>query len=148
MPASLGSVTKARFEHDPEAHKLHIEFDVAAGQTVHQADPVVMATNGDVQAAASGDSVFKLVGVSIHDGIAAERVTISMKGYCVVNGEAAAAPFDAGSCKLGAWNATTGLREYAAVTGADDAAKTALAVGFNLTQVTADGAAVKVCLHL
>jgi hypothetical protein len=148
MPASLGSVTTSRFEHDPEAHKLHIEFEVAAAQSVYKADPVVLATNGKVQAAASGDSVYKLLGVSIHDGGAGDRVTISMKGYCVVNAEAAAASFDAGSCKLGAWNATTGLREYAAVTGADDAAKTALAVGFNLTQVTADGDAVMICLNV
>lgn len=150
MPTTLGSVTTARFEHDPEAHKLHIEFDIVSAQSVYKADPVVLGTNGKVQAAASGDSVYKLLGVSIHDGtaVAGKRVTISMKGYCVVNAEASGASQNAGPVEIGSWNATTGLRGYAAITGADDAAKTARAVGFQLTQVTSIGDKIRVCLNL
>lgn len=169
MPATLGDVTKNVFEHTPEAHKLHIEFVVQTGQTVHKGDPVVLHTDGTVKAAATADPAYKIIGVSIHDGAADERVTVAMKGYCVVIGEAAAASFNAGPCKLGAWNGTTLRREFAAMVvtaldastvdgtyGAEEAAvinnlrtkleEYQLLVGHNLTQGTSDGDAVKICL--
>jgi hypothetical protein len=146
MPATLGSVTTSVFEHTPEAHKLHMEFTVAAGQSVHKGDLVVLATNGRVQAAASADAAFKILGVAIHDGAAGEFVTVAMRGYAVVNAEAAAAALSAGPVQLGAWNAGTSLREYAAAAGADDDAKTTVTIGHNLTQATNDGDAIQVAL--
>lgn len=140
MPSTLGSTTTSRFEHSPEAHKLHIDFEVASGQTVHEGDPVVLTAAGDIQAAASGASAETLLGVAIMDGTAGNRATVSMKGYCEVNGEAAAASLSAGPIELGAWNATTGLREFAAAT---TAAKTC---GHNLIQATADGDPIRVVL--
>jgi hypothetical protein len=148
MPSTLGSVTKSVFEHLPEAHKLHLEFTVAAAQAVRKGDPVVLAANGNVQAAASAAPGYTVIGVSLHDGAAGEFVTIAMKGYCVVNAEAAAASLNAGAVQLGAWNGTTLLREYAVAAGADDQVKDTVAIGHNLTQAVADGDAIKVCLTL
>lgn len=143
MPTTLGSTTVSRFEHSPEAHKLHIDFEVATGQTVHMADPVLLATNGDIQAAAAGASAETLIGVAMTDGVATERVTVSMKGYCEVHGENGfAGALNAGPVELGAWNATTGVREFIA---ASTAAKT---IGHNLFQVAADGAAIRVVILL
>ena len=146
MPASLGSVTKSVFEHTPEAHKLHMEFVVAAGQNVYKGDLVVLATNGRVQAAGAAVGAFAVLGVAIHDGAAGEFVTVAMRAYAVVNGEAAAATLNAGAVQLGAWNATTVRREYAAAGGADDDARTTVTIGHNLTQAVADGDAIQVAL--
>lgn len=146
MPATLGSTTTHAFEHDPEAHKLHIEFEVAAGQAVHPADPVILATNGKIQAAGAAASVHTVIGVALKEVAAGLRATVAMKAYCVVNGEAAAASFNAGICQLGAWNATTKRREFAVST--NDAAGLLVTVGHNLTQAVADGDAVKVALLL
>jgi hypothetical protein len=146
MPNTLGTVTKSVFEHLPEAHKLHLEFTVAAGQTVRRGDPVVLATNGTVQPAASAAPAFSVIGVPLQDGAAGKFVTVAMKGYAVVNAEAAAVSLNAGAVQLGAWNGTTLQREYAAVAGADDQVRDTVAVGHNLTQVAADGDAIKVCL--
>lgn len=169
MPATLGTVTTSVFEHTPEAHKLHMEFTVTAALTVRKGDPVVFATNGRVQAAATAEPAWKIVGVAIMDGIAGEFVTIAMKAYCVVNAEAAAASLNAGPVKLGAWNATTVRREYAAAVitaldastvdgtyGAQEQAvienlrtkieEYQLIVGWNITQATSDGDAIQVAL--
>lgn len=142
MPSTLGSTTEHRFDIDPEAHKLHIEFDVETAQVVHDADPVILAANGKIQLAGSAAPAYTVIGVSIHEAVAAERATVSMKAYCVVKAEAAAASLNAGPIQLGAWNATTGRREYATTADA------ALAIGHNLTQATADGEAILAALLL
>lgn len=146
MPATLGSVTVSAFEHDPEAHKLHIEFEVQTAQSVHPADPVILATNGRVQAAGAAAPVHTVIGVALKEVAAGLRVTVAMKAYCVVIGEAAAATFNAGICQLGAWNGTTLRREYAVSTA--DAAGLLVTIGHNLTQAVADGDVVKVALLL
>jgi len=142
MPTTLGSVTTSKFENSPEAHKLHIEFEVAAGQVVHEGDAVILAAAGTIQLAGTGASAETLIGVAIMDGIAGERVTVSMKGYTRVNAEAGTASLNAGPVELGAYNTVTDLREYAA---ASTAPKT---VGHNLTQATADGDPIQVVILL
>ncbi len=150
MPATLGSATISRFLVDPEAHKLSLEFDVETAQVVHKGDAVVLSADGKVQAAASGDPLYKVIGYSLHDGDATvagkTRVTVVMRGFAVVYAEAAAASLDAGAVKLGAWNTGNLRREFAAITGADDAAKLALLAGHNLSQVTSDGDQILVVL--
>jgi len=138
MPATLGSKTLSRFAYDPEVHKLALEFDVAAGQAVHAGDAVVMNNDGTIQAAASADPAWKIIGYSLHDSGTADtdhqgRATIVMKGFAVVNGGAAAGPQIAGPVQLDAWDATNLRRNYAAITGASDAAKMATLAGISLT---------------
>lgn len=146
MPASLGSTTKTIFEHTPEAHKLRIEFIVAAGQTVHKGDLVVLAAAGTVQAAAAAAPRYTIIGVAMMDGIAGEYVTVAMKAACVVlnaEGNAAVPP---GPCQLGAWNGTTLNREYGPDAGASTEIKDSLCIGHNLLNCAADGGAMKVAL--
>lgn len=146
MPATLGGTTKLVFEHDPEAHKLHVEFTVAAGQAVSAGDPVILATNGNIQRAGTAAAAYTILGIAIKDADAGEFAVVAVKGYCQVHAEAAAASLNAGPVQLGAWNATTLRREYAAAAGADDAAKSVVTVGFNVTQAVADGDAIRVIL--
>lgn len=143
---TLGNTTESIFEHTPEAHKLRIEFEVAAGQSVHKGDLVVLTAAGTVQAAAAAAPRYTIVGVSIHDGAAGDFVTIAMKAACVVlnaEGNAAVPP---GPCQLGAWNAGTGNREYGPDAGASTEAKDSLCIGHNLLNCAADGGAMKVAL--
>lgn len=146
MPASLGSNTVSRFLHEPEANKLHLELVVETGQTVNEGDPVVLAANGRVQAAGVAAPNHTIIGTAVKAGIAGERVTIAMRAYCTVIAEAAAASFNAGPCQTGAWNATTGRREFAALTGATNHERLANLAGFNLTQAVADGDQVIVAM--
>lgn len=140
MPSTLGTTTVSRFEHAPEAHKLHIDFEVAAGQTVHAADPVILATNGKIQAAADDQAAHTILGVSIHEAVAGARATVAMRGYCLVFGEAQTASLNAGPVEPGPWNGTTGRREFAA------AADTTDTIGHNIDQVAADGDKIRVCI--
>lgn len=146
MPSSLGSATKTRFLNPPEAHKLHIEFMVEAGQTVQEGDPVMLAANGKVQEAAAATPKYKVIGTAIHSGIAGEFVTVAMKAYTVVVAESNAA-LDAGPVQLGNYNDVTDNREYGPSAGGSDEIKDSLTVGHNLTQVLADGNEIQVALH-
>jgi len=141
MPTTLGSVTTSKFEKSPEAHKLHNEFVVKTGQAAYEADPVIFATDGDVQSAGAGASAETVIGIAMMDVAADERVTISMKGYALVNALAGAA-LNAGPVELGAYDATTGKRKYVTAT---TAAKT---VGHSLHVATADGDEIQVCILL
>jgi len=141
MPNTLGTPTTSKFHIDPEAHKLSISFVVETGQTVNKGDAVVLTATGTVQSAALDDERTLVIGYSMHDGLADEEVTVVMRGYTVVNAEAAADSLDAGIVKLGAYNGTTGLREYVAGGAEPD-----LVVGHNLTQAATNGDAIKVCL--
>lgn len=116
MPATLGDVTKTVFMNDPEAHKLHLAFDVAAAQVVHIGDPVILNADGTIQLAGVAAVGHTIIGTSMHEGVAGDHVTVAMKAYCVVVAEAAADAQTAGPVKLGAWNATTVRRAYAATT--------------------------------
>jgi hypothetical protein len=129
MPSTLGSVTKHVFEYGPEAHKLHLEFVVATGQTIHKGDPVLQDTAGKLTAAGAAAPNHTMIGVAIHDAGQGEFCTVAMRGFTVVIGESAAGSQNCGPVKLGSWNGTTLRRAYAAVTGTDDAAKLALLAG-------------------
>lgn len=146
MPASLGSTTKTRFHYGPEPAKLAIEFVVKAALTVHKGDPCILAADGTVQAAASVDPQYKIIGTALMDGIAGEFVTVVMRAYCVIEAEAAAAATDAGPLQLGVWNAVTLNREYAVLAGADDQVKSSKMVGHSLTPTVGDGGIIKVAL--
>lgn len=146
MPNTLGTATKRRFLHEAEAHKLHLEFVVETAQTVKAGDQVKLANNGKIQLAASTEPMVNIIGVALKDGAAGERVTVAMKAYCTVVGEAGAATLNAGPVKLGAWNATTLRREFTASAGATAHEKIAETVGYNLTQVAADGDEILVAL--
>lgn len=138
MPESLGTATSSIFEH-LASHVLHLEFEAGGG--VFAGDPVKLAADGDVVAAADSDDENEVIGVSIHDAVDTERFTVAMRAYAVVlNAEAEAVNLDAGPVELGPWNGTTLNREYLA---ASAVAKT---IGWNLLQVTANGAAIKVAL--
>lgn len=146
MPSTIGSATVSRFLNEVEAHKLHLEFTVAAGQSVNAGDQVIFANNGTVQSAGTAAAVNTVIGVALHAAAAGEKVTIGMRPYCVVIAEAAAINLNAGPVQLGAWNGTTGRREFAAAAGATAHERHAVTVGFNLTQATADGEEILVAL--
>ncbi len=146
MPSTLGSTTVSRFKNEAEAHKLHLEFEVEAGQSVNAGDQVELAANGKIQQAGTAEPFVNVIGVALKNGAAGDKVTVAMKAYCTVVGEAAAASLNAGPVKLGAWNGTTGRREFAASAGATAHEKLAEVVGYNLTQVAADGDEILVAL--
>lgn len=146
---TLGTETKHKFFLDPEAHKLSISFVVATGQKVYKGDPVILATDGKVQAAGAAAPAYTVIGHSIHDGDAGEDVTIVMKAYTVVWGEAAAAGQNAGAVETGAYNTTSGYRAYAAATGSatpDDLTRGKVTVGHALENAAAAGDLIKVAL--
>jgi hypothetical protein len=146
MPSTLGTTTKTRFHYGPEANKLVVEFVVESALTVNKGDLVKLANNGKVQAIASVEPMYNVIGVALHDGIAGEFVSVAMRASSVVEAEAAAATLNAGPLQAGAYNGTTFNREYAALAGADDQVKSSKMVGHNLTQVAADGDIIQVAL--
>lgn len=143
---TLGTATKSKFVVNPSGDEIHVEFTVEAGQTVTQGDLVVINTNGKIQSAPLGTSEFKILGIAIMAGLAGELVTVALKHSAVINAEAAAANVVAGPVQLGAFNSTTGNREFAVAAGADDQAKDLVTVGHNLTPATADGELIQVAL--
>lgn len=146
MPSTLGTETVSRFKNEAEAHKLHLEFEVETGQTVKAGDQVKLANNGKIQLAATAEPLVNVIGVALKNGAAGERVTVAMRAYCTVVGEAGAASLNAGPVKMGAWNGTTGRREFATSAGATAHEKLAETVGYNLTQATSDGDEILVAL--
>lgn len=146
MPSTLGSTTKTRFHYGPEANKLVVEFIVEATFIVAKGDPVKLAANGKVQAIATVEPMYNVIGVALHDGVAGEFVSVAMRASSVVEAEAAAASLAAGPLQAGAYNGTTLNREYAALAGADDQVKSSKMIGHNLTQVAADGDIIQVAL--
>ena len=146
MPGTLGSTTKSVWVATPEAHKLSVEFVVTAAVSVRQGDAVVLVAAGTVSPAGTAAAAYTVIGYALMDAAAGEFVTVAMRAFAIVNAEAAAASLAAGPVQLGAWNGTTLKREFAAAAGADDAAKTVVTVGHNLTQGTLDGDAIRVAL--
>ena len=137
MAETLGSVTKTLIEHI-EAHKLHMEFE--ASGVIHAGSHVIFDADGSVSEAADSAAFDGVIGFSIHDGLDTELVTIAMRAYAIVKGEAEAINLDAGPIELGPYNGTTNFREYLASSTPGNT------VGHNLTQVTADGAEIRVAL--
>lgn len=147
MPTTFGSVTRNIFENK-EMQKLHLEFEVAAGQTIAKGQLVKLNTAGEVVAAAAADEAALIIGPSIHDAVAGELITVVCKGHVVVWGEnGTAGALDAGAVSVGAYNTTTGYQEYNAPVGATAEARAALTVGINLDQAAADGDLIRVMLY-
>jgi hypothetical protein len=147
MPSTIGEKTpNAIFLNDPEAHKLHLEFEVATGQSVQFGGPVVLNTNGTIQNAPAGVARNLNLGYAIQSGAAGERVTVAVRGYAVVRGIAAADGQTAGSVEAGAVSTDPARRTYAAVTGASPEAQNTRAVGFQLTATADTGDEIDVCV--
>jgi len=98
MPGQIGDTTKTLFLNGPEAHKLHLEFEVAAGATIAKGQLVTLDATGKVTPAVAGDLEYNILGVSMHDGVGddGDLVTIATRGYSVIYAEAGAA-LDAGA---------------------------------------------------
>ena len=137
MPATLGTVTKTLIQH-LEAHKLHLEFE--ASGVIHAGSHVGLDADGSVSESADSAAFDVVIGFSIHDALDTELVTIAMRAYALVKGEAEAASLDAGPVELGPYNGTTNFREYLASSTPGNT------VGFNLDQVTDDGDEILVAL--
>lgn len=130
MPHSLGSTTKHIFEQGPEAHKLHVEFE--AHEALKKGQLVTLNSDGEAAAAAADAPQHTILGIAIMDAATGEMVTIATRGYAVVMGEAAANSLTPGVVESGGFNGTSGYMEYAAVSGADAAAQSVLAIGWAL----------------
>ena len=89
MPYTVGANTKATFEAGPEAHKLHLEFEVDG--TIHVGQPVTLHSDGNKVSPATAASLeTDIIGISIHEGRSAygDFVTIAMRGYSVIKAKA------------------------------------------------------------
>lgn len=86
-----GPIGKVIFLKGAEAHKLHQAFDVAVGATVKNGQPVKLTVDGEATPAEADEPAINIVGYSIHDGKAGERITIAMKAYAVIYAKANAA---------------------------------------------------------
>ena len=138
MPATLGEATVTVIEQI-EAHKFHMEFE--AGGTIVAGDLVkLVAADADVVSAADSDDENLVIGMAIMDALDTENVTIALRGYALVNGEAEGTTETAQPVELGPFNSTTGLREYLLASNVDRT------VGWNIVPTTVDGAALKVIL--
>lgn len=88
MPYSSGGVTKNIFRYGPEVHKLHLEFTVKAGETIHRGQPVKLNADGTISVVDPTDAELVFIGVSIHEGGSAygkDFVVVAMRAYAVVD---------------------------------------------------------------
>lgn len=100
----LGQGTKTIWLKGPEAHKLHNEFEVAAGATVKVSQPVILDTDGLVKPAPAGTAKNLIIGYSIHNGKEKELVTVVMVGFTMIYAKPDAT-ITAGPVKNGLMNA-------------------------------------------
>ena len=100
MPTTLGDVSANVFEEGPEAHKLHMEFVVATGNSVHRGIHVKMDATGKIVEAAAGDNMDDCIGVAHAGALADERVTIVMRAFAAVWALCGAATTNAGPGEL------------------------------------------------
>lgn len=81
----FGDATKSIFLNDIESHKLHLSFDVAAGQTIKKGSPVKLNATGQVvNMIGDGTDNHLRIGYSIQNGIAGDRLTVGVRGFAVV----------------------------------------------------------------
>lgn len=90
MPESLGSTTYTVFLYGVESHKLHMEFEVNTAVAVHKGQPVKLAGSEEkiTPLLASDKPHISCIGYSIHDGEAGDLVTVAMRSFVVIIGEA------------------------------------------------------------
>ena len=98
-----GGVSKSTFLYGPEAHKLHLEFDLSPNPQadgIHRGQPVKLSkvsyegSNYDcVVPLAAGDLEADCIGVSIHELDSAYKgaVVIATRGFTVIYGKASGA---------------------------------------------------------
>ncbi len=110
MPYLFGTDTNT-IVFKSESHKLFEEFEVTSGQEVKKGQPVVIAGDGEVQAAGTSSTQQQIIGFSMHDGDAGELVTVMMKAYAILFVECETDALAAGPVRIGSsavYNATTG----------------------------------------
>ena len=141
MPASLGSTTLSTFLNEVEAHKLHLEFEVAAAVTVRKGGPVKLNAAGQVVPLVALDNYEQeCIGVSIHEGEATELVTVGMRGYACIWAETQGA-LSAGPVEWANYDAASTRHEYIV------ASSEARMCGWNLDQAAAADAAIRVVVR-
>jgi len=95
MPYSSSGVTANTFRYGPEVRKLHLEFQVKSGDSVHRGEPVILNADGTISPAGAAALEGTVIGVSIHelksayevnnDSNALNLVVIAMRGYAVLD---------------------------------------------------------------
>lgn len=83
MPYSLGTVTVNKGFLLTESHKLHQSFEVATGQTIYKASPVVLDATGKVELAGALEAKANVIGFAVFGALAGEEVTVVMKAASV-----------------------------------------------------------------
>lgn len=94
-----------------ESHKLFQEFEVETAVAVKKGQMVYITGDGQVSPALIGTTTQQIIGISMHDGLAGELVTVMMKAYAIVFMECETAALVAGPVRVGTaspFNATTG----------------------------------------
>ena len=140
MPETLGNTTKTVFLNEIENHKLHLEFEVAAGQTVYQGQPLVLNADGTIQGAAIGASKHLVIGYSLHDSTDGELCTVGMRAYSVIWADSESA-LVAGPVKFAGYDGVTGYNKFE-----DDLVTAADAIGWSLDVATAGQERIRVAL--
>ena len=117
----FGGKPKTIWLKGPEAHKLHNEFQVAAGEKVKVSQPVILDEDGLVKPAPKGTAKNLIIGYSIHsgDGDKQSLVTVAMVGFTMIFAKPEAA-IVAGPVKNGVMNQTD--EDYLSVEATTDAA--------------------------
>jgi len=146
----FGEQTKSVFLKAIEAHKLHQEFEVTATKAVIKGQPVVLAADGTIQTAESGEKAYKIIGYSLHTRAAGELATIAMKAMAIVWSQSAGA-LSAGPVKFSATPPTDPFyASYLAPTAVDQATTPVLdgsdVVGYALDAATGADELVRVAI--
>lgn len=143
MPSTLGDVTRVVFLEEPEPGKIHLEFEAAAD--LKKGQQVKLNSTGQIVALAAGNAAYLGIGVLVMDVANGERATVACRGYAVIIATSGGA-LDPGPVAIGAYNTTADRPLYAAPAGEDDAEKTIVSVGWNLTDAGGAGE-IKVLLN-
>jgi len=95
----FGEKTRSVFLKAIEAHTLHQEFEVKAGQATVKGQLLVLdPATGHVLPAGNGAKAFTVIGIALHTRAAGELVTVAMKAKTIVWAQTGAA-LDAGPVK-------------------------------------------------
>lgn len=143
MFTQFGDKTRTIFLKGIENHKLHQEFEVAAGQTIKKGQPIILNANGTVQAAGATPDAHTVIGYSIHNGAAGELVTVGMKAFTIVYASNTGA-LDAGPVAYaGTMNSNVADGIYCNYTNTTTAGKV---IGWCLDQATGANDTVRIAL--
>lgn len=111
---------------------------------IYQGQPCTITTDGKVEPAAAAATPQAVAGISIHDGIGGELVTLSMKAFMLVWCEAGTTNLNAGPVKLHStpYNTTTGYNSVD-----DDTVGPTNIFGWALDSGTSAGDLVRVAIY-